>query len=73
MLLANVCALLCVYFFLAGGIALTYHEWRQLAPATEIRMGWVYLVIPVTSFLMAVWVVIQIIDSILRLRGEERP
>jgi TRAP-type C4-dicarboxylate transport system permease small subunit len=69
---ANLCGLVCIYFFLVGGIALTYHEWRQLAPATEIRMGWVYLVIPITSTLMAIWMVIQTIDSLLRLRGTGR-
>ncbi len=72
LLLANLCALVCVYFFLVGGIALTYHEWRQLSPATEIRMGWIYLVIPITSGLMGIWIVTQTIESILRLR-RERP
>ncbi len=71
-LCANLCALVCIYFFLVGGIALTYHEWRQLAPATEIRMGWVYLVIPLASTLMMVWVLLQTIDSILRIREEGR-
>ncbi len=72
-LLASLCGLVCVYFFLVGGIALTYHEWRQLAPATEIRMGWVYVVIPITSVLMAIWMVTQTIESVLKLRGEGRP
>jgi len=72
-LLANLCALVCVYFFLVGGIALAYHEWRQLAPATEIKMGWVYLAIPIASVLMGIWIVIQTVESILALRGEGRP
>jgi len=71
-LLANLCGLVCVYFFLVGGIALTYHEWRQLAPATEIPMGWVYLVIPLTSVLMAIWLIIQTIESVLQLAGRGR-
>jgi TRAP-type C4-dicarboxylate transport system permease small subunit len=71
--LANICALICVYFFLVGGIALTSNEWRQLAPAMEIPMGWVYLAIPISSALMVVWIVIQTIESAMKLRGEGQP
>jgi len=71
--LANICALICVYFFLVGGIALTTNEWAQLAPAMQIPMGWVYLVIPVSSGLMAIWVVIQTIEAAMKLRGERQP
>ena len=69
---ANLCGLICVYFFLIGGIALTTNEWSQLAPAMQIPMGWVYLVIPVSAALMAVWMVLQTIESALRLRGGAR-
>jgi TRAP-type C4-dicarboxylate transport system permease small subunit len=72
-LLANLCALICVYFFLVGGIALTTNEWAQLAPAMQIPMGWVYVVIPISAVLMAIWIVIQTIESALTLRGEGRP
>jgi TRAP-type C4-dicarboxylate transport system permease small subunit len=68
-LAASVCALVCVYFFLAGGIALTTNEWHQLAPATELPMGWVYLVIPVSAALMGLWVIIQTLEAALGLRG----
>lgn len=71
--LANICGLVCVYFFLVGGIALTSNEWRQLAPAMEIPMGWVYLAIPISSALMAIWIVIQTIESAMKLRGERQP
>ena len=71
--IANVGAVICVYFFLVGGIALTTNEWAQLAPATEIPMGWVYLVIPVSSGLMGIWVVAQTIEAALQLRGKGRP
>lgn len=71
--LANLVAVICVYFFVVGGIALTTNEWRQLAPATEIPMGWVYLAIPVSSGLMAIWIVIQTIESAMKLRGERQP
>lgn len=72
-LLANLGALLCVYFFVVGGIALTTNEWAQLAPAMDIPMGWVYLAIPVSSALMAVWVVTQTLEAGLNLRGKQRP
>jgi len=71
--LANICALICVYFFLVGGIALTTNEWRQLAPAMEIPMGWVYLVIPISTGLMAIWIVIQTIEAAVKLRGKTQP
>ena len=48
-LLANLCALICVYFFLIGGVELTQNEWRQLAPALQIPMGCVYLAIPIAA------------------------
>ena len=66
---ANLCGLLCVYFFLIGGIALTTNEWRQLAPAMQIPMGWVYLVIPVSAALMAIWMVIHTIEAVVQLFG----
>ncbi|HSB71642.1 MAG TPA: TRAP transporter small permease [Candidatus Methylomirabilis sp.] len=70
--IANLCALVCIYFFLVGGIALATNEWRQLAPSTEIPMGWVYLVIPISTGLMAIWIVIQTIQAALRLGGRGR-
>ncbi len=72
-LLANLVAVICVYFFVVGGIALTTNEWRQLAPATEIPMGWVYVAIPVSSGLMAIWVLIQTIEAARKLAGSDRP
>ena len=67
--LANLCGLICVYFFLIGGIALTTNEWAQLAPAMQIPMGWVYLVIPVSAGLMAIWMVIHTIEAAVQLCG----
>jgi TRAP-type transport system small permease protein len=66
--LANCCGLVCTYFFLIGGIALTSNEWRQLAPATEVPMGWVYLVIPAAAALMGAWMLLQTIESAHALR-----
>ena len=71
-LIANAGALVCIYIFVVGGIALTTNEWDQLAPATQVRMGWIYLAIPISATLMGIWVVIQTIDTALRLRGEGR-
>ncbi len=62
-LTANLCAMICVYFFLIGGVELTQNEWRQLAPALQIPMGWVYLAIPVAALLMGIWVLLQTIES----------
>lgn len=62
-LLANCCALVCVYFFLTGGIQLTRNEWSQLAPALQLPMGWVYLAIPISAALMGVWVLLQTLES----------
>jgi TRAP-type transport system small permease protein len=61
--LADCCGLICIYFFLIGGIALTSNEWRQLAPATEVPMGWIYLVIPASAALMGTWMLLQTIES----------
>jgi TRAP-type transport system small permease protein len=47
--------LTCLYFFVSGGLSLTEAEWSQLAPATQIPMGWIYLVIPIASGLMLLW------------------
>jgi TRAP-type transport system small permease protein len=72
-LLANLCALGCVYFFLVGGIDLTRNEWGQLAPAMQIPMGWVYVVIPISAALMALWIAVQTIETALDAFGRGRP
>jgi len=66
---ANLCGFICVYFFLVGGIALTTNEWAQLAPAMQIPMGWIYLVIPIATGLMAIWMLIHTAEAALRLWG----
>jgi len=67
--LANLCALLFAYYFLVGGIALATNEWSQLAPAMQIPMGWVYVVIPISAILMATWIVLQTIEALGKLWG----
>ena len=70
--LANFCALIFAYYFLVGGIALATNEWSQLAPAMEIPMGWVYVVIPISAILMATWIVLQTIEALGKLWGGAR-
>ncbi len=67
--IANLCGLICIYFFVIGGIALTTNEWAQLAPAMQIPMGWVYLVIPIATGLMGIWMVIHTIEAAAKLCG----
>ena len=73
MLLANLCALGCVYIFLVGGIDLTRNEWGQLSPAMQIPMGWMYVVIPIAAALMALWIAVQTIETALEAFGRRRP
>jgi len=47
--------LLCIAIFLIGGLGLTKAEWSQIAPATDVQMGYVYLVTPLAAALMLVW------------------
>lgn len=61
--LANLCALIFAYYCVVGGIALTTNEWGQLAPAMQIPMGWVYLVIPVAAVLMTIWILLQTLEA----------
>jgi TRAP-type C4-dicarboxylate transport system permease small subunit len=72
-LVANLCALIFAYYFVVGGIALTTNEWAQLAPAMQIPMGWVYVVIPISAVLMATWIVLQTIEAFGTLLGGVRP
>jgi TRAP-type C4-dicarboxylate transport system permease small subunit len=66
-LVANIGGLGCVYLFLVGGIDLTRNEWGQLAPAMEIPMGWVYLAIPISATLMAIWMILQTVQTLAEL------
>ena len=72
-LVANLCALIFAYYFVVGGIALTTNEWAQLAPAMQIPMGWVYMVIPISAVLMAIWIMLQTIEAFGTLLGGARP
>ena len=72
-ILGDLGALLCVFFFLIGGIGITRSEWIQLAPAMQIEMGWIYLAIPVAAALMTVWIVADMVRTILTaVRGGDR-
>jgi TRAP-type C4-dicarboxylate transport system permease small subunit len=63
--------LICLYFFVSGGFSLTGAEWAQLAPATQIPMGWVYLIIPVASGLMLLWTLSAIAVDLVQGRPPE--
>jgi TRAP-type transport system small permease protein len=71
-LLANLCALVFAYYFVVGGLSLTTNEWAQLAPAMQIPMGWVYVVIPISASLMAIWIGLQTIEAFGKLLGGAR-
>jgi len=62
--ITHIAALICVGFFLKGGVEITSDEWMQLAPASQFPMGWVYLVIPVSAFLMLVYTLIHLTRNI---------
>lgn len=53
-------ALLCMAIFVIGGLDLTRAEWSQIAPATDLRMGYVYLITPLAAVLMLLWTVAAI-------------
>jgi len=57
-------ALLCTGVFLRGGIGIVRNEWSQLSPATQVPMGYVYSVIPITAALMLLWIVANAIVEI---------
>ena len=50
-------ALFCTAIFLDGGVDIAGNEWRQLSPALQLPMGYVYLIIPIAAALMALWIV----------------
>ena len=50
-------ALFCIGIFLSGGLGLAQKEWSQIAPATDLPMGYVYVVIPAAAILMLVWTI----------------
>ena len=65
-------ALICIGFFLKGGVEITTDEWMQLAPASQFPMGWVYMVIPVSAALMVIYTLINIARNIRELIAERR-
>ena len=59
-----VAALFCTVVFLSGGIGIVGDEWGQVSPATGLRMGYVYGVIPVAAALMVLWIITSGITEI---------
>jgi TRAP-type C4-dicarboxylate transport system permease small subunit len=59
-------ALVCAVVFLRGGVGIVGNEWGQVSPATGLRMGYVYGVIPVAAALMVLWIIATAIAEIRR-------
>ena len=70
--ISHIAALICIGFFLKGGVEITTDEWRQLAPASQFPMGWVYMVIPVSAALMLIYTLTNIYRNIRELIAERR-
>jgi TRAP-type C4-dicarboxylate transport system permease small subunit len=45
---------------------------RQTAPVSRLSMGWVYLVIPISAFFMAVYSAVHLFRVIRKLKGKAR-
>ncbi len=63
-LIQYVGALLCIVVFLRGGVGIVVNEWAQVSPATGLRMGYVYAVIPIAAALMLVWLVASAVNEL---------
>ncbi|HIJ54903.1 MAG TPA: TRAP transporter small permease [Deltaproteobacteria bacterium] len=70
--ISHIGALICIGFFFKGGVGITFDEWMQLAPASQFPMGWVYMVIPVSAFLMMICTLINLTRNIRELIAERR-
>ena len=70
--ISHIGTLICIGFFLKGGIEITSDEWMQRAPASQVSMGWVYLIIPVSAGLMAIYTLTNIARNIREMIAERR-
>jgi len=70
--ISHIGTLICIGFFLMGGIEITSDEWIQRAPASQVAMGWVYLIIPVSAGLMAIYTLTNIARNIREMIAERR-
>jgi TRAP-type C4-dicarboxylate transport system permease small subunit len=70
-ILTDVIVLGILLIMLRGGLDIVSNEWAQRAPATFMPMGYVYLVIPVSSFLMMFWVLADLVRSLLPARAKD--
>ena len=71
--LGHLGALICIGFFVQGGLQITASEWMQLAPASEFPMGWVYLIIPLSAVLMGIWALVHLVRDVQALLRARRP
>jgi len=63
-IIVQVVIFICAVIILAGGIRIARNEWSQLSPAIEAHMGIIYLVIPISAFMMACWTVVHLVTAI---------
>jgi TRAP-type C4-dicarboxylate transport system permease small subunit len=57
---------------LAKGTEMLDVAFRQTAPVSRLSMGWVYLVIPISAFFMAVYSAVHLFRVIRKLKGKAR-
>ena len=63
-IVVQVVIFVCTLIILLGGIRIARNEWSQLSPAIEAQMGVIYLVIPISAFMMVCWTVVHLVASI---------
>ncbi|MCG7602204.1 TRAP transporter small permease [Halomonas sp. McH1-25] len=67
-------ALLACYYLARYGMELTQRTWTQNSPTLELRMGYIYLAIPVSASLIAIYAACDIIRQGCELiRGKDTP
>lgn len=67
LLLGQLIILSLLLVWIKEGLAMTQMAMRQTASSIEISLGWIYLAIPVGSFMMLTIIIQQIIQTIKRL------
>lgn len=69
--IGHLVVLACSIMFLFGGIGITIDEWMQRSPSLQIEMGWIYLVIPIASFLMVVWTIVDLTSMLFEMKARK--
>lgn len=69
--IAAAVGLWCSYYLILGAWATLQREWDQLTPALQAPMGVIYTIILLSTALMVLWLIVTLIDSVLRLLSGE--